>query len=105
MMRKLVLSCAAAGIMIASAAQSYRVTFYQPAIINGTEVKAGNYFVEVNGTTAVIRRGKLKVEAPVKVEAADRRFSSTSVRYENGDGRFRMKEIRLGGTRTKLVFD
>jgi len=39
---------------------------------------------------------------------ATRRFAlqlPISVKYQNGDGKYRVQEIRLGGTKTKLVFD
>ena len=44
------------------------------------------------------------VVPPVKVETADNKFSSTSVRYMNGDGKFKVQEIRVGNSKTKLVF-
>ena len=53
----------------------------------------------------MIKAGKTTVEtAGVKVENADRRYSSTVVRYTNGDGRYHIQEIHIGGTKTKLVF-
>ena len=41
----------------------------------------------------------------MKVETAEEKFGSTSVRYQNGDGKYRIQEIRLGGTKTRLVFN
>jgi hypothetical protein len=41
----------------------------------------------------------------VKVEKAENKFKSTSVRYTNGDGKLTVQEIRLGGTSTRLVFN
>ena len=40
----------------------------------------------------------------MRVETASRRFGNTSVLYANGDGKYRVLEIRLGGTKTTLVF-
>ena len=52
--------------------------------------------------TLTIVRGSYKVpEADVKMETADTKFSSTSVRYRNGDGKYRLQEIRLGGARRR----
>jgi hypothetical protein len=53
----------------------------------------------------VIEKGKEKVEAAVKVENVDSKFSTTSVRYTNAEGKMKVTEIRLGGTTTKVVFN
>jgi hypothetical protein len=52
-----------------------------------------------------MRSGKKTAEAAVEVQTADEKFSSTSVKYQNGDGKYRILEIRLGGTKTKLLFN
>jgi hypothetical protein len=104
MVKKLALSLSVFALAVASAASKYTVTLYQPSIVNGTELKPGDYKVEVNDNTVTISKGKQSVQAPVKTETADSKFSSTSVRYLNGDGKYRVQEIRIGGTNTKLVF-
>jgi hypothetical protein len=95
----------AGGAFLASAAESYRVTFFKESVVNETVLKPGDYRVTVDAGKAVIAGGGRKVEADVKVEASETRFGSTSVRYRNGDGKFRLYEIRIGGTSTKLLFD
>lgn len=104
MVKKLALSLSVFALAVAGAASTYNVTLYQPSIVNGTELKPGDYKVEVKDNTVTISKGKQSVQAPVKTETADSKFSSTSVRYLNGDGKYRVQEIRLGGTNTKLVF-
>ena len=105
MTKKILLSLATLALVTASAASSYRVTLFQPSIVAGQELKPGEYKVTVNDNKAVITRGKESVEADVKTETADAKFSSTTVRYRNGDGKSRVQEIRLGGTNTRLVFE
>ena len=95
----------AAAISVAAAAETHRVTLYQESIVNGTALKAGDYKMTLEDSKVVIAKGKQKVEAPVTVEAAESKFDATSVRYANGDGKYRVKEIRIGGTTTKLVFN
>jgi hypothetical protein len=102
MFRKLFVCFALLGLAVASA-KSYNVRLYQPSIVGGTSLKAGDYKVEVKDDKLVIRRGKEIAEAPVKVETGDRKHASTTVRYQNGDGKYRLQEIRLGGTNMKLV--
>ena len=103
-MKTLFLTFATFGLAIASAASSYKVTLFQPTLVGGKELKPGVYKVEVKDATAVISQGKESVEAPVKAETADSKFSNTTVRYRNGDGKYRIEEIRIGGTSTRLVF-
>ena len=104
-MKRLFVLFAAAALTIAAAADTYKVTLFQESVVAGSTLKPGEYKLTVDGGKVVISKGKEKVEATAKIETAESRFSSTSVRYENGDGKYRVKEIRLGGTTSKLVFD
>jgi hypothetical protein len=103
MKRKLVFSFAIAALAIASA-KSYTVNLFQPATLGGTELKAGEYKLEVVDQKAVMRNGKIDAEAPVKVENGDTKYGTTTVRFATDSGKMRVQEIRLGGTKTKLVF-
>jgi len=82
---------------------SFNVTLFQPSIIAGTELKPGEYKVQLNGDKLTIKNGKKVVEASVKSEQVDSKYGATSVRYNNGDGKYTVTEIRVGGTNTKLV--
>jgi hypothetical protein len=95
----------AATVALAVAAQTHRVTLFQESMINGATLKPGDYKMTLNANKVVIEKGKDRVEAQVSVETADTKFGATSVRYQNGDGKYRVKEIRIGGTSTKLIFD
>jgi hypothetical protein len=100
-MRKFVIGFTTFALAAAMAASSYRVTLFQASTIGGQELKAGEYKIEVKDNKAVVKAGKQQVEADVKVESAEQKFSSTSVRYAEGG---KVQEIRLGGTNTRLVF-
>jgi hypothetical protein len=103
-MRKLVVLFAIFAVSLAWA-KSYNLTLFEPSVIGGTELKPGEYKLELKSDTVVISNGKQSGEASVKVENADAKFSSTTVRYSNGDGKYRIQEIRLGGTKMKLVLN
>lgn len=105
MIKILVLLASALLPAVAAASQTYRVSFFQPSVIAGTELKPGEYKITLEGNKAVISSGGQKVEAAVRVETGDAKFSATSVRYMNGDGKLRVREIRIGNTKTKLVFE
>ncbi len=97
--------CLGAVASMASAATSFSVKFLQSAIVGGNELKAGEYRVEVDGDKAVIKAGKHTVEAAVQVETDDSKHPATIVRYRNGDGKYRVSEIQVGGSKTRLVFN
>jgi hypothetical protein len=101
MVKNILLGLVSLGLAVASAASSYHVTFYQPVMINGSELKPGDYKVELKDKTAVITQGKSVTEAPVTVENDSQKFQRTSVRI-NGN---QVEEIRIGGTNTRLVFE
>lgn len=102
---KLLLCFTTIALALASAASSHRLTLYQDVSVNGKQLKAGDYKVEVKDGTAVFINGKTTVEAPVKIENGDTKFSSNVVRYGNENGSSAIHEIRLRGTTTKLVFE
>ena len=101
MVKKSILVFATLALAIASAANSYSVTFFEPVVVNGQSFKAGDYKIQYAGDKATIHQGKTVTEVPVKVENSTDKFNTTSVRM-NGT---QVEEIRLGGTHTKLVFD
>jgi hypothetical protein len=104
MLKRIVLAFGILSLAVASAA-TYKVTLFQPSIVKGTELKAGEYKVDVTGDKVVIMNGKSPLEVAAKVETGERKFSSTSVRYSNQDGKYTIAEIRIGGTKTTLVFN
>jgi hypothetical protein len=104
MKKTLLLMCVLAGMALASP-KSFTVTLYEPSVIGGTELKAGDYKCELKDQKLVIKNGRETTEAGVKVETGEAKYASTSVRYNNGDGKMKVQEIRVGGTTMKLVLD
>ena len=87
----------------AAVAKNFPVTLYQPSTVAGTDLKAGEYSVDLKDQKMVLRGGRKPVESAVKVENAGEKYTATSVRYSTVDGKLQMKEIRVGGTTMKLV--
>ena len=102
-MKKILILFVVLGMAVIASAKSYSITLFEPSIIGGSELKPGDYKLELKDEKVVIRKGKLISEAPVKVETADSKYSTTTVRYRNGDGKYRIQEIHLGGTNMKLL--
>jgi hypothetical protein len=100
MVKNILLGFASIALAVASAATSYHVTFYQPVMINGSELNAGDYKLELKDKTATIRQGKTVTEVPVTVENDSQKYQRTAVRL-NG---MQVEEIHIGGTNTRVVF-
>ena len=92
----------AAAAAVASA-RTYTVNLFETATFGTMELKPGEYKVDVNDNTAVIRNGKVHGEAPIRLENVDAKYDTTTVRFNTDGGKMKIVEIRLGGTKTKLV--
>lgn len=104
--RILALSCAALslGISAWAAGKSYTFSLLDPVMAGATALQPGEYKLTVDNDKAVIQKGKVSAENPVKVETADAKYDHTSVVLGTADGKMHIREIHLAGTKTKLVF-
>jgi hypothetical protein len=103
-MIKQVLTFAFVALSVASAA-TYKVSFLEPSVVKGKDLKAGDYQLDVKDNSVIIVQGKKQVEVPAKIENTHERYSRTRVLYNENKGKFTIQEIELGGTTTKLTFD
>jgi hypothetical protein len=103
MTKKILVLFAVMALAAVASAKSYSIKLLAPSVIGGTELKPGDYTLELKDEKVVIRKGKQISEAPVKVENADAKYPATTVRYNTADGKYRIKEIHLGGTNLKLI--
>lgn len=104
-MKRLLFAFTTFAIFVANAAENtYKFTLQEPATLNGTQLKAGDYKVQVEGDKAILKMGKTVIEAPAKLETADHKFSSTTVDLEGTDSKAKISEIHVGGTKTKIIF-
>lgn len=83
---------------------TYNITLSERSVVAGKELKPGDYKVEVVGDKATIKGVSQSVETTVSVQDNDKKFSRTAVRYDNADGKYRLDQIQVGGTKTTLVF-
>ena len=86
---------------IASAASPYEVTLLDTFSVGKTELKAGDYKVEMQGDKAAFTNGKKTVLVPATLGKSDQTFASTVFVSQ----RSKLKEIDLGGTQDKIVFE
>jgi len=86
---------------IASAADPYNVTVLDAVSVGKTELKPGEYKVEMQGDKAVFTMGKKTVAVPATLSKGEQPFTSTVFISQHS----KLKEIDLGGTQDKIVFD
>jgi len=106
MLKKLALGFMLLALALASAgtvpsSHSYTITLVQPAVVNGAQLKAGDYKLKIGTDKITLTSGKQVVEAPAKVETTEKKFDDTAIRFVSGA----IAEIRLGGTRTRIVLN
>jgi hypothetical protein len=100
-MKKIMFAVATFALTALAASNTFHVTFDEAAWINGTQVKAGDYKLQIEGDKAVLKSGKTVVEAPAKLQTADHKFPSTGVVV---DSKGKVQEIQIGGTNDRIVF-
>jgi len=105
MFKKILFGFTIAALAMASAAETYRVRLLRATVLNGAELKPGEYRVMVEGEKAVFQLGKEKAESPVKVEKVEKKYETTIFKYDNAGGAMHLIEICLGGTNTRLLFN
>ncbi|MCC7174339.1 MAG: hypothetical protein IT159_04010 [Bryobacterales bacterium] len=103
-MKRLTLAALLVTLTLGSAwAKSYEVNLYQPAVVAGAELKAGTYRLTLDGTQMTLSNGINSVRCEVKVESVAGKHKRSSLRLEAENGKYRLVEIRLRGTDTRLM--
>jgi len=84
-----------------ASATTYNVTLLEPTNVHGTQLKPGEYKLDVENGKAVFHHGKKTAEAPAKIANADQKFKDTKFVYDNGN----LREIDLGGSNVRVVLE
>ncbi len=94
-----------AGMSVANA-KTYHFTLNSRTTVGQSQLKPGEYSVEVKGSNAVIRNddGSATVTLPVKVQTAKSKFSYTTADTVTEGNSIRLKAIDLGDSDTELDF-
>jgi hypothetical protein len=90
---------------IPAAKSSFHITLMQPSVVNGTDLKPGDYKLNLGDGKITLVQGKISVEAPAKIETVESKFDSTAIRYTDQAGKQSVAEIRIGGSKTKIVLN
>ena len=101
MFRKLAFGVSTVALGLASAAAPYKVKIEAPLSIGSTELKAGEYKVEMQGDKAVFKTGKTVIEVPATTGKSEHKYYRTSVVTEGS----KLQEIDFGGTTESILFN
>jgi hypothetical protein len=87
-------------------AKSYTLVFSTPMQAGSSQLEAGTYKLEVEGSNAVFTNTKTRksVTVPVKAEEMNTKFDVTSMDNLTQGSTVQINAIKLGGTKTKLEF-
>jgi hypothetical protein len=98
-MKKLVISFMTLALMVAFAASS-TIHLSSTMTVAGTELKAGEYKVTIDGSNVIFKMEQKVVTVPATVQKGNEKYKFTSMESMGTA----LKSIHLGGTDTTIVF-
>jgi len=107
MIRKFLMAFATVAVaaVTAGTAGTYKVDLPNSTQLDGQQLTAGHYKIDVVGNNAVFHNGKKEATVPVKVETASSKFGQTQYLYNHQpDGTLKLEQINVGGSHTTLAF-
>ncbi len=88
------------GLAAAQAASSTKINLSSNMTVGGTEIKAGEYKVVVDGNTATFKSEKKTFTVPATTETGTEKFRLTMMEADGTN----LKAIHVGGTDTTIKF-
>jgi hypothetical protein len=102
-MNKLMLGACVFSLGIAAAASSYHVKIVDSTWVGQTQLKPGEYEVRVDGDKVTFKQGKNVIAVAAKVETNTSKFSDTQMDIKTENCQAKLKELDLGGTKSKIM--
>jgi hypothetical protein len=102
-LNRLMLGACVFALGIATAASTYHVRIADPTWVGTTELKPGEYQVSVDGDKVTFKQGKNVIAVAAKVETSASKFSDTQMSIKTENGQAKLKELDLGGTKSKIM--
>ena len=102
-MNKLMIGACVFSLGIAAAASSFHVRIADPTWVGTTQLKPGEYEVRVDGDKVTFKQGKNVVAVTAKVETSAAKFPDTQMDVKTENGQAKLKELDLGGTKSKIM--
>jgi hypothetical protein len=89
-----------------ASAKTYEISLAGPSKAGSITLKPGQYRLKVDGSNAIFTEVETSKQftVPAKVQTSDKKFEDTRVDAQKDSGTDVIKDIELGGTKTKLEF-
>jgi hypothetical protein len=89
-----------------ASAKTYEISLAGPSKAGSITLKPGQYRLKVDGSNAIFTEVETSKQftVPAKVQTSDKKFDDTRVDAQKDSGTDVIKDIELGGTKTKLEF-
>ena len=104
-MNKLMLGACVFSLGIATAASTYHLRISDPTWVGTSELKPGEYEVQVDGDKVTFKQGKNVIAVSAKVETNASKFAGTQMDVKTENGQAKLRELDLGGTKSKILLD
>jgi len=83
---------------------TFKVTLGIPAVVQGANLAAGEYKLVVTDNKVTFTKDGQSQEVAAKIETDNQKHPENQIRYDTIGGRNLIKEIYLGGSKTRLIF-
>lgn len=96
------------GVLAASLAfaKTYNFTLSDMTQAGSTELNAGQYKLQVNGSKVMLKDAQgHDVTTKAKVEGAKQHFKDTEVSVTKAGGKSKIEWIGLGGSQSRVIFE
>jgi hypothetical protein len=89
-----------------ASAKTYEISLAGPSKAGSITLKPGQYRLKVDGSNAIFTEVETSKQftVPAKVQTSDKKFEDTRVDAQKDSGTDVIKDIELGGTKTKIDF-
>ena|SRR5579872_1312982 len=85
-------------------AAGYQMIITSPTWLNGKELTPGDYKLEVQGNSVIIKGHEISIQVPAEVQTSTAKHPYTSFRSNNINGKQQLEEVDVGGTKTTILF-
>jgi hypothetical protein len=102
-LNKMILGACVFSLGLATAASTYHIRIADPTWVGQTQLKPGEYDVKVDGDKVTFKTGKNIVAVAAKVETGTVKYADTQMDIKTENGQAKLKELDLGGTKSKIV--
>ena len=104
-MKKLLVLTLMLALVALAASNVFKVTFEAPAWVGPTEIKAGDYKLEIEGDKVLLITGKKEIPLPARVEVAPVDYKRTLVVTMPLGSKAQLKQIEIAKTRHRVVIE